>query len=243
MIYKNLKTQAVEFLDNYKKDNPATYAAAQQAIGGLLILDGFVGIDNPLGGKKRTGIFGSLLGVVVGSLLVFGTSMFSNLLGINKLTANTTATVTSVSQPANTTSNNSNGGTCTPQASYTVDGQQFTQTSSSSSSSACSLTQGQVININYDPSNPGNWAYDLESAKTLLKIFPVVGGLIAATGLFTFIIRLVSILFGWKLLKSGRSLAKTLPSSTDLSTVKSEIKQNFTKTVFGQSRTQQTKST
>lgn len=53
MFYKSIKGRAGQFLGNYKQQNPATFAAAQQAVGGLLILDGLVGIDNPLGGKKE----------------------------------------------------------------------------------------------------------------------------------------------------------------------------------------------
>ena len=60
-----------------------------------------------------------------------------------------------------------------------------------------------------------------------------LGAIVAVTSLVTFAIRLLSIIFGWKLLKSGRALAKTLPAGTDLSTIKNEIKQNFAKSVFG----------
>jgi hypothetical protein len=243
MFYKSIKNHAEQFLGNYKSENPATFAAAQQAIGGLLILDGFVGIDNPLGGKKRSGIFGSLIGIVVGLVFIFGTGFISNLMGINKMTATTTATVVSVSQPTytNTGNNNSSGGSsCTPTAKYTVNGKEYTQTSSSGSSSACSLTQGQSVNINYDPNNPGRWAYDLNTVKTVLKIFPIVGAIVAITSLVTFVIRLLSIIFGWKLLKSGRALAKTLPAGTDLATIKNEIRQKFAQSVFGMGGNSQT---
>lgn len=236
MFYKNVKNNAQQFLGNYKQNNPATFAAAQQAIGGLLILDGFIGIDNPLGGKKRSGIFGSLVGIIVGLVFVFGTGFIGNLFGINKLTATTTATVVGISQPiySNTdNNNNSGGGSCTLQARYTVNSKEYTQTSSSGSSSACSLTQGQTININYDPNNAGHWAYDLNTIKTVLKFLPIIGGIVAITSLVTFAIRLLSIIFGWKLLKSGRALAKTLPAGTDLSTIKNEVRQNFAKSVFG----------
>ncbi len=235
MPYTRIKNQAQQFLGGYKQDNPATFAAAQQAIGGLLILDGFIGIDNPIGGKKRSGIFGSLIAVIIGLVLVFGIGFIGNLFGINKLTATTTATVVSVSQPTSTTSsdNSSSDVSCTPQAKYTVNGNEYTQTSSMGSSSACSLTSGQTISINYDPNSPGAWAYDLNALKTVLQIFPVVGAIIVITSLVTFVIRLVSIIFGWKLLKSGRALAKTLPAGTDLSTIINEVRQNFAKSVFG----------
>ncbi len=230
-----IKSAADSFLSQYKTDNPASYAAAQQAVGSLLILDGFIGIDNPLGGKKRSGIFGSLIGVVVGLVIVFGTGFIGNLFGINKLTSTTTATVVGVSQPSTTSNVNDNsdsGGSCTLQAKYTVNGKEYTQTAQSGSSSACALTTGQTIEVNYDPNNPGAWAYDLNTVKTVLKIFPIVGAIVAVTSLVTFVIRLLSIIFGWKLLKSGRALAKTLPAGTDLSTIKNEIKQNFAKNLF-----------
>ena len=221
-----VKSAAEGFLNQYRTGNPASYAAALQAVGGLLILDGFIGIDNPLGNNKRSGIFGSLIGVVVGLVFVFGTGFFGNLFGINKLTATTTATVVSVSQQTRT-GNDDSGSSCIATAKYTVGGKEYTQTASSGSSSACSLTVGSNIDINYDPNNPGSWAYDLATVKTVLKIFPIVGAIVAITSLFTFVIRLLSIIFGWKLLKTGRALAKTLPAGTDLSTVKNEIRQNF----------------
>ena len=88
-----IKSAAEGFLGQYKSDNPASYAAAQQAVGGLLILDGFIGIDNPLGNNKRSGIFGSLIGVVVGLVFVFGTDLIGILFVITKLTATPTRTV------------------------------------------------------------------------------------------------------------------------------------------------------
>ncbi len=234
MLYTKIKNHAQQFLNGYEQNNPATFAAAQQAVGGLLILDGFIGIDNPLGGERRSGVFGSLIGIVVGLVFVFGIGLIGNLFGINKLTSATTATVVNVSQPTSSTNGTDNsGGSCTARAKYTVNGKEYTQTASSGSSSACALTTGQTIDINYDPNNPGAWAYDLNTVKTVLKIFPIVGVFVAVTSLITFAIRLFSIIFGWKLLKSGRALAKTLPAGTDLSTIKNEIRQNFAKSVFG----------
>jgi hypothetical protein len=236
MFYKNIKNHAQEFLNKYKKDNPTSFAAAQQAIGGLLILDGFVGIDNPLAGKKRSGIFGSLFGIAFGLFFIFGAGLISNFSGINKLTAVTSATVVGVSQPTYTDSSSNDGSrssSCTVQAKYTVNGKEYSQTSTSGSSSACSLTRGQSISINYDPNSPGAFAYDLNSLKTVLKIFPIAGAIVVVLSSINFVIRLLSIIFGWKLLKSGRALAKTLPAGTDLSTLINEIKQNFAKSIFG----------
>jgi hypothetical protein len=227
-----IKSAAENYLSQYRTSSPASYAAAQQAVGGLLIVDGFIGIDNPLGNNKRSGIFGSLIGIVVGLVFLFGTGVIANLMGINKLTAATSAEVVSVSQPVRTNSDDS-GSSCTATAKYTVSGKEYNQVASSGSSSACSLAAGQRININYDPNNPGAWAYDLATVKMVLKIFPIVGAVVALTSFFTFVIRLLSIIFGWRLLKSGRALAKSLPAGTDLSTIKNEIRQNFAQHLFG----------
>jgi hypothetical protein len=43
-FFSSLKGQATSFLDQYKQQSPATFAAAEQAIGGVLIADGFIGI-------------------------------------------------------------------------------------------------------------------------------------------------------------------------------------------------------
>jgi len=235
MFYKSLKNHAQQFLNGYQKENPATYAAAQQAIGGLLIVDGFTGIDNPLGGRKRSGIFGSLLGILFGLVFIFGTGIVANLFGINKMTAVTQAQVVEVGprQVERNSDGSTSGGTCSLKSKYTVNGKEYTQVSSIDSDSNCSLSQGQTISVNYDPNNPGKYVYDLGSVKAVMKIFSIVGIIFVVVSFFTFLIRLISIIFGWKLLKSGRALAKTLPAGTDIGTIKDEIKGNFAKSIFG----------
>ncbi len=229
---RKIKSTAENYLDQYKTSNPASYAAAQQAVGGILILDGFIGIDNPLGNNKRSGIFGSLIGIVIGLAFLFGSGFLGNLFGINSLTATTTAEVVSVSQPNKTGSNNS-GGACTATAKYLVDNKEYSNIASGGSSSSCSLTAGQKININYNPNSPGDWAYDLATTKKILKVFPIAGAIVALASLITFSIRLLSIIFGWKLLKNGRALAKTLPTGNDLTTIKNEVRRNFAQYLFG----------
>lgn len=237
-LFKSLKNTASSFLDPYKQQNPATYAAAQQAIGGLLILDGFVGIENPFDGQnKRAGIFGSLIAIILGCVFVFGQGLLGNFLGFNKMTGETTATVVSVGAATATTNttnsdNTSSSASCPMTVKYSVNGQEYTNQSSASSSSQCSLAPGQTVTVNYDPNNPGAWVYDLGTIKMLFGIFPLAGGLIALSGLFTFAIRLASIIFGWKILRSGRALAATLPVGTNLDTMKNEIRQNFMAKVF-----------
>lgn len=237
----SLKAKAQSYLDPYQQKDPATYAAAQQAVGGLLILDGFIGIDNPLQGKKRPGIFGTLGGIVLGVVFMFVPSFFNSVTGINKMTATTSATVAAVGAPvvsrssnqnSSNTSNSSNSSACSLTAKYTVDGKDYTKQSAASSSSNCSMSQGQAFTINYDPQNPGSWASDVKTLGLVMSLFFWAGLVVVLTSIVTFFIRLLSIIYGWKILKSGRALAATLPAGTDLNTMINEIKQHFTGSLF-----------
>lgn len=236
-LFKSLKDTAQNFLSEYKQKEPATYAAAQQAVGGLLILDGFIGIDNPFGGKRRSGIFGAVTGVVVGIVMLFAPSIINGISGVNKMTATTTATIVSVGAPKSTGVTNSTdtntAQTCTLTATYTVDGKEYTAQESGSSSANCGKAVGEVMSINYNPANPNNWSHDVKTIKAVGKIFFWFGILAIITGSITFVIRLFSIIFGYKILRSGRALAATLPPGTNLSTMIAEIKKNFTGSIFG----------
>jgi hypothetical protein len=224
-----IKTATEDFLNGYKAKDPATFAAAQQAIGGVLILDGLIGIENPFQGKKRPGIFGSLGGVLFGLVFFFIPTFVNGISGLNKMTAVTTATVESVSRGS---SGSDGSSSCSVTARYTVDGRVYEQQSSFSSSSMCGLATGSTIQINYNPDQPGSWGYDIKTLGKFLMIFQVAGLVVMLTFGATFVIRLLSIYFGWKLLQSGRALARTLPAGTDLNTIINEIKQNFTKHLF-----------
>lgn len=228
-LFSSLKGQATSFLGEYKQKSPATYAAAEQAVGGLLILDGLVGIDPPFASKenKRPGIFGTLLGIAVGIVFMLIPTFIGNMSGINDMTATTTAVVTYVSESS--ISDDSN--TCSIKAKYTVDNEEYIKPSGASSSN-CALSEGDKISIKYNPANPSSWSNDTGTINMFLQIFFWVGLVAVISSLVTFIIRLLSIIFGIKLLRDGRALAKTLPQGTDFSTIKNEIKQNFLKNIF-----------
>lgn len=220
-----LKQKAEELLQNYKQKDPATYAAAQQAVGGILILDGFVGIEKPFGGNSRPGILGSLGGIGFGILFMFIPTIFSSLTGMKDMTGTTTGQVVAVSQ--NTSSSSDSGPTCAITARYEVEGKTYTQQSTSGSGSNCGYSQGEDITISYNPARPGQWMTDLGTIETFFKIFFFIGLLVALSSAVTFLIRLASILFGWKLLRSGRALAATLPQGTDISSTIAQIKNTF----------------
>jgi hypothetical protein len=238
-FFSSLKQTAINFLEPYKTKEPATYAAAEQAIGAILITDGFIGIDNPFGRNKRPGIFGTIGGIVIGVIFMFIPTFFGNISGINNMTAVTSATVVSVGSADYTIDDNGgSSASCPLTVSYSVNGREYTNKSSISSSNYCSLSGGQTITINYNPANPGSWAYGAKTISNFLQIFFWVGLLALISSIITFFIRLFSIIFGWKLLKDGRKNVANLPSGTNLQTMIEEIKRNFTASIFGFGGTQ-----
>lgn len=229
----SLKSTAQSYLQQYEQKGSATYAAALQAIGGILILDGFTGIENPFGQKKRSGIFGALGGVVVGIIFMFVPQVFNSMSGIGDMTATTSGSVVSVSAPrVSQSSDGTSSSTCAITASYVVDGKQYKSASPSSSTDQCGMTAGQAVSIDYNPDNPASWAYGAKTAASITGIFFWVGIAVLVVSLVTAAIRLLSIIFGWKLLRKGRALAATLPADTSFGTIINEIRQDFAKTIF-----------
>ncbi len=240
MFYSKIIGNAKQSLSKYESQNKATYAAAEQAIGGLLMVDGFLGTVNPLGGRRRNGIFGSLVGIILGVIFIFIPTFFNKVSGTAAMTATTSAKIVSVtSSPVTTTGTNgvrTTSNSCDAVAEYTVNGKQYSQQSSYGSSSYCGLAQGETVPINYNPASPGSWGYNVKEVNTIVGLFRWAGIVVVVLSFITFLIRLFSIIFGWKLFMKGRALAKTLPEGTNLETVIDEIKQSFSKDLFGFSR-------
>ncbi len=238
-FFKSLRNTAQSFLEQYKQKNPATYAAALQVVGGLLIVDGFIGIDNPFGGRKRPGILGAFIGIIVSIGLIFSGPIMSKISGLDKMTASTQGEVVSVSEPRQECHTDSEGrescdSVCDMEVQYTVAGKAYNSKPSVSSGSGCQHTEGQTITIKYNPGEPSAWTTQeaQDNMSLFAKIAVLVGVVISLISLFTFVIRFLSIFFGWKLLRQGRTLVKTLPEGTNLTTISSEIKQNFLQTAF-----------
>lgn len=236
---RDAKNKATSFLGSYEQKDPAMLAGAEQAVGGLLIIDGLVGIDNPFGGKKRPGIFGSFFGILIGlAFILFGGTLF-NFTGTQSLTADANGQVVSIGPPNVDTSTDSDGNTststtCSMSVAYTVGATDYEQSTKSQSSDNCRETVGSSISIKYNPDKPGEFdtAATVSTVNNIKKIMPIVGLLLALTSLITFCIRLLSIIFGWKILRHGRNLAKTLPNGEGIGSQISQIREEFKKTFF-----------
>jgi hypothetical protein len=171
-LFSSLKQKAIDFLEPYKTKEPATYAAAEQAIGAVLITDGFFGINHPLSQKKRSGIFGTIGGIILGIIFMFVPTFFGNLSGINDMTATTTATVVSVGQASYTRdSDGTRNALCPMTIKYSVNGKEYTSGSSMQSSDYCSFSEGQDITINYILTIPSHGYMDLKKLVFFYKHF------------------------------------------------------------------------
>lgn len=242
MFFKSLKKSAKNFLSKYQSKNPASYAAALQAVGGLLIVDGLIGIDNPLAGKKRPGIFGTLGGILVGVVFLFLPFIVNKFTGYKDMTATTSAEVVSVTQQApaqiqqvqngSTSTVNNSQPSCSAVVKYTVAGKEYVQQSGFNSSSYCSFRSGEIIEINYNPDQPGAWIHNVKQLDTVFKIFKYAGIFTIVFSSFTFLVRLLSIVFGIKILMAGRREAKKLPGNRDLSDMIAKIRKEFQTSVF-----------
>ncbi len=78
-MFSSLKNQAINFIEPYKQKNPATYAAAEQAVGVILIADGFFEAPHPMGRKGRPGIFGTIGGMILGIIFMFIPTIFGSI--------------------------------------------------------------------------------------------------------------------------------------------------------------------
>jgi len=141
-LFSSIKQKAIDFLAPYKEKGPATYAAAEQAIGAILITDGFIGIDNPFGNRKRPGIFGTLTGMILGIVFILVPGFFGTMTNIKNMTETTPAVVVSVGDRViiRNGDGGNNGGTCGLDVRYTVNDQEYIKQSSMSASDFCSLS-------------------------------------------------------------------------------------------------------
>lgn len=63
----SLISSAKQLIASYDAQTPYTAGQARKTVGGLLIADAFVGLENPLNSKKsRPGLLGAIFGVVFG---------------------------------------------------------------------------------------------------------------------------------------------------------------------------------
>lgn len=171
--------------------NMLTGRTARTVAGGALVVDGLVGIDTP--GRKRGGLFGSLLAAIIGVVFV-GLGFYIQ--HQSQPFADGTATTGQVTAVHIT---NDKG-----KAMYsrvvifaTGDGRQVEFTEAGSSSTPAQV--GDPVNISYRAADPRSARIVGENTWIPWAIV-AVGALVAIVGTLTFLVRLVTLIAGIVLL-------------------------------------------
>jgi hypothetical protein len=186
---------------------PGMQAKAAQIAAGALLADGLIGLENPLDGKKsRMGIFGALLVIVTGVVVIFFTSM---------VTASTKAyeggsiahgEVVSVHRMTDAEGST----TCSATARYIVGAKTYEATTNYQSSEMCDA-QGTGVDVSYRPDNPSSGRLLFATDQLVMKYLPWLGWFVLVVGLATFLTRLAEIILGVWLFLWGRRTAKQHP--------------------------------
>jgi hypothetical protein len=174
---------------------------ATQAAGAAMVLDGLVGIDNPLSGRQRAGIFGGLVAMVVGvAIIVMAITVVKPNVGPGYLRV--VATVDHYN-----TSVNSGKTEYTAVYSF-MDRNLVTHELVSSMSSSTRPTIGSIATVAYDPEHPENAVVTSGFEGNMWKFMIGFGALFALIGFGTFIVRAVTLGVGVGLLLRSRKKKK-----------------------------------
>ncbi len=200
--------------------DPHTAGRVRQVVGGTLVADGLVGLENPLNGRKsRPGILGALF------LLGFGGLFVGGGLWISSSGADTDATAQGVITDVQRhyRSGSGSGTTCRLSAEFTVDGRRYIASSPVRSGGNCDKATGSSIEVRYSSANPA----EAEVGTRPLwfgMIFVAVGALIALAGLVTLAVRVFCIMLGVRLYLTGSRMVRESPPGTGDGGVVEEVR-------------------
>ena len=222
--------QAKQVLNEYESRDPHLAGQIRRGVGGVLIADGLVGLENPFDGKKtRPGILGSLIGIIFGVPFLF-IGLF-----IAGTGADTDSVTTGTVSQLSVSNSGDSGPTCTITATYKVDGKEYVKTAAISSSGDCSKSVGTPVEVKYNSANPAE-AEVGPSSFWFGLIFVGAGLLVMVTGILTFLIRAASIIFGIMIYRSGSKMVAANParsSDTDIAATVGQAKEKITNFIVG----------
>ena len=221
---------AKQVLSRYDQQNPHTAGQLRRTVGGVLIADGLVGLENPFDNRNsRPGLLGSFAGVVLGvvfvvvGLFVVGTSA--------EVDTTTTGEITRVIE-----SRSSDGDrVCSLEATFTVSETTYTASSSVSSDGNCRRLEGESIEVHYNSANPRENRVGM-SASVVGLVFVAAGSLVGLVSLVTLAIRVASLVFGVILWRRGTAMIKAHPRTVDDSGVIDEARAALTALISRQQR-------
>lgn len=225
-----LKTGASDIVGRYEGGSPRTTGRVYQAVGGLLMADGLIGLKNPFNrSKSRPGIFGALVFFAIGVAVLIATPI---LMKIPEVDSVTIGSISRISEPR--VDKDDGSSTCSYYARYAVDGKQYTVNSRIGSSSTCNRQIGEPVEVQYLAATPSRGVLELGTQKAFRWGALAFGMLFLLIGIGTFLIRAITIFFGVKLFLRGRKLVKSSPpSENDDGSIVSEAKDAFMDMRFG----------
>jgi hypothetical protein len=181
--------------------DPHAQGQAAKIAGVALVADGFIGLENPLDGKKsRSGIFGTIFLVVVGGAFFAAGTFIFNSTKPHDNGVTVEGTVIAVERG----SENS----CSLIVEYQIGAERLTTSSATGSSDQCDDV-GRTVEVSYLPDQPGS-ARVVESAW-FGRIFQLVGGAVMLIGLSTMLVRFLEICVGVYLWFWGRRRVRQHP--------------------------------
>lgn len=195
--------------------NKNNQAVGTAVAGGALIADGAVGIGQNRGGigSAVTMMFIGVAFLAVGSSVV-GETKASNTVHAGEIKATAVVRDISWSSPSGVSGSKSSNETCKPNVVATVNGEEYT-TTSSFSASPCPWHAGDSVKVIYDPEHVDSTIrMDQSDGWALLPLlFPATGALMLIGGIWTFIKRAGSIAAGIFLLTKGLKDRRALKAS------------------------------
>ena len=211
--FARLKTGASDIVRKHEGGSPRTAGRVYQAIGGLLVADGLIGLQNPFSrNKARPGIFGALVFCAVGAGVLIATPF---LVKIPEVDSMTVGSISRISEPRVSKDDEDSVDTCSYDVRYAVDDKEYTVKSGFSSSTACKSHIGDPVDVHYLASTPSRGVVGIGIQKAIRWGGMGFGALFLLIGVVTFVIRAITLFFGVKLFLRGRRLVKTSPPSQD----------------------------
>lgn len=202
-----LKSGASDIVRRHEGENPRTAGRVYQAVGGLLVADGLVGLENPFNRtKSRAGIFGALVLSIMGLAIAAGAFFIVKVPQVDSVVA---GSISRISAPRIDKDDGSR--TCSYDATYTVDGKDYTVNSGFGSDRTCNRSIGEPVDVHYLAAAPSRGVLELGTRKAIRWGVLGLGVLLLVIGAVTFLIRAGTIFFGIKLFLRGRKLVKTSP--------------------------------
>jgi hypothetical protein len=199
------------------RDQPAVRGRAAQLAGTALLADGLVGLENPVGRNSRLGILGGAIMLVVGIVLLGPARSLGAGLDAYPDGESLVGTVATVSAPSG------DGSTCTITYTYSYGGQPYTRAAGYSSSGLCDRVVGDPVEVSVAPSDPARGRLVTTGGTIAATWLPRAPWLLIVGGAWTFLVRLVEIVVGLRLLLWGRRTVRGSSGTADDAAILAEL--------------------